>query len=92
MEEKMIYVVGDTKNGNLYEKFDSYEEAFEYVKEEYLYDKEHENDEYCTFIDGYYGIYSISEDDVELYGWDYIDNNVEALTFLKTIYYKDVVE
>ena len=86
--KKMIYLVGDTQNGRFYERFDSYNKALAYIEKEYAYDKAHEEEPYCTFINGYYGIYRISEEDAERYGWDYVYDNWEATEFLGTVYYK----
>ena len=70
MKEKMYYIVGDTHNGKFYEQFDSYNEAMAYIKGEYTFEKAHEDEPYNTFIDGYYGIYRISEDDAERHRGD----------------------
>ena len=91
MKEKMYYLVGDTQDGKNYEKFNSYNEAMVYIKEEYLYEKEHENDGKANFIDGFYGIYSISEETAEYYGWDYVMSDFHAMNFLGIVYYNDVV-
>ena len=91
MTEKMYYLVGDTQNGKMYERFDSYDEAMDYIKREYTYDKEHENDPDNTFIDGYYGIYRISEEAAERYGWDYVYSNWETTEFLGEVSYNDAM-
>ena len=64
MTEKIFYLVGNTHDGKFYDRFNSYDDAMEYIKREYAYEKEREDDD-STFIDGYYGIYRISEDDAE---------------------------
>ena len=91
MTEKMYYLVGDTQNGKMYERFDSYDESMDYIKREYTYDKEHENDPDNTFIDGYYGIYRISEEAVERFGWDYVYSNWETTEFLGEVSYNDAM-
>ena len=88
MTEKMYYLVGDTQNGKMYERFDSYDEAMYYIKREYTYDKEHEGKPDSTFIDGYYGIYRISEEAVERFGWDYVYSNWETTEFLGEVSYE----
>ena len=91
MTEKMYYLVGDTQNGKMYERFDSYDEAMDYIKREYTYNKEHENDPDNTFIDGYYGIYRISEEAAERFGWDYVYSNWETTEFLGEVSYNDAM-
>lgn len=91
MTEKMYYLVGDTQNGKMYERFDSYDEAMDYIKREYTYDKEHENDPDNTFIDGYYGIYRISEEAAERFGWDYVYSNWETTEFLGEVSYEQAM-
>ena len=91
MTEKMYYLVGDTHNGKMYERFDSYDEAMDYIKREYTYDKEHENDPDSTFIDGYYDIYRISEEAAERYGWGYVYSNWETTEFLGEVSYNDAM-
>ena len=92
MKEKMYYIVGDTHNGKFYEQFDSYNEAMAYIKGEYTYDKAHEGEPYNTFIDGYYGIYRISADTAEYYGWDYVYANWETADFLGAVTYKQAMD
>lgn len=87
MEEKMYYLVGDTYNGRIYKRFTSYDKAMAYIKSEYAYEKEHENDSDTMFIDGYYGIYRISEETAEYYGWDYVYSNWETTKFLGAVSY-----
>ena len=90
MTEKMYYLVGDTQNGKFYEKFNSYDEAMDYIRNEYTFDKEHEVDD-ITFIDGYYGIYRISEEDAERFGWDSVYSNWETTEFLGSVSYNDAI-
>ena len=90
MTEKMFYLVGNTHDGKFFEKFNSYDDAMEYIKREYAYDKEHEDDN-SIFIDGYYGIYRISEETAEYYGWDYVYSNWETTEFLGEVSYEDTM-
>ena len=87
---KMFYLVGNTHDGKFYDRFNSYDDAMEYIKKEYTYDKEHEDDN-STFIDGYYGIYRISEETAEYYGWDYVYSNWETTEFLGEVSYEDTM-
>ena len=90
--EKMYYFVGDTHNGRIYKRFTSYDKAMAYIRGEYAYDKEHENDGKTTFIDGYYGIYRISEDEAEIYGWDYVRTDVNTMEFMGVVRYDDAMK
>ena len=90
MTEKMFYLVGNTHDGKFFERFNSYDDAIEYIKREYAYEKEHEDDD-NTFIDGYYGIYRISEETAEYYGWDYVYSNWETTEFLGGVSYYDAM-
>ena len=91
MTEKIFYLVGNTHDGKFYDRFNSYDDAMEYIKREYAYEKEREDDD-STFIDGYYGIYRISEDDAERYGWDYVYSNWEITEFLGAVSYKQAMD
>lgn len=91
MTEKMFYLVGNTHDGKFYERFNSYKDAMDYIKTEYTYDKEHENDWDTAFIDGYYGIYRISGETAEYYGWDYVYSNWETTEFLGAVSYDDAM-
>ena len=87
---KMFYLVGNTHDGKFYDRFNSYYDAIEYIKREYAYEKEYEDDD-NTFIDGYYGIYRISEETAEYYGWDYVYSNWETTEFLGEVSYEDTM-
>ena len=91
MTEKMFYLVGNTHDGKFYDRFNSYDDAIEYIKREYAYEKEYEDDD-NTFIDGYYGIYRISEEDAERYGWDYVYSNWETTEFLGSVSYAKAIK
>ena len=66
-------------------------DAMDYIRHEYAYEKEHEDDD-STFIDGYYGIYRISEETAEYYGWDYVYSNWETTEFLGSVNYAEAIK
>ena len=90
MTEKMFYLVGNAHDGKFYDRFNSYDDAMGYIRHEYAYEKEHEDDD-STLIDGYYGIYRISEETAEYYGWDYVYSNWETTEFLGEVSYYDAM-
>ena len=89
MEEKIWYFAGDSRDGILFKRYDSYDKAMKYIKDEYEYDVEHDGEPDCTFIDGYYAIYSITAEEAEHYGWDMVRDNPNTRKYLGTIYYDD---
>ena len=92
MTEKMFYLVGNTHDGKFFERFNSYDDAMEYIRHKYAYDKAHENDFENAFVDGYYGIYRISEETAEYYGWDYVYSNWETTEFLGSVNYAEATK
>ena len=41
MTEKMFYLVGNTHDGKFFERFNFYDDAMDYIRHEYVYEKEH---------------------------------------------------